>query len=174
MTIRTGFCVLASLALLGAAAPAFAQEVPADANKALWCATAFTLVEPEARKQGQTEAADHFKSYSTTLSQTSHDSLTKAGFSEDQIKSQTTAYTDKVTKELTGSGQPEFSEVECVTLVDPAAAQAIQQQQQAPAPDATPAPDNATPPANGDASGADATPAPSGNGDSGGATTPAN
>jgi hypothetical protein len=170
MTIRTGFCVLASLALLGAAAPAFAQDVPADANKALWCATAFTLVEPEARAQGQTEAADHFKSYSTTLSQTSHDSLTKAGFSEDQIKSQASAYTDKVTKELTGSGQPEFSEVECVTLVDPAAAQAIQQQQ-APQ-DATPAPDNATPPANGDASGADATPAPSGNGDSGG-TTPA-
>lgn len=167
MTIRTRVCVLATLALLGAALPAQAQQVPADANKALWCATAFTLVEPQARAQGQTTAADSFKKYSDTLSQTSHDSLSKAGFTEDQIKAQGTAYSDKVSKELTGNGEAEFSVVECTELVDPAAAAAIKSE--APPPDAaapatgeTPAPGTAAP------APADAAPAPAAGG-----TTPA-
>ena len=146
---RTFVRALATFAIAGAALPAVAQDAPAvppDTQKALWCATAFTLVEPQARAQGQTEAADRFKKYADSLNSTSHDGLAKAGFSEDQIKTQTTAYTDKVTKELSGSGaQPEFSVVDCTQLVDPAAAAAIQTGAPGtPGPEASPAPASPT------------------------------
>ena len=144
MSTRTRLCVLATLTLLGTAVPAFAQAVPDDANKALWCSTAFTLVEPQARAQGDAPAADNFHKYAATLSGTGGDSLKKAGFTDDQIKATTAGYTEKVTKELSGGGAAEFSVIECTMLVDPAAAAAIQQQAPAPAPDAAapaPAPD---------------------------------
>jgi len=160
MMMRTRFCVLAALTLLGMTAPALAQDAPAvppETDKALWCATAFTLVEPQARAQGQTEAADKFKKYADSLNTSGHDGLAKAGFTEDQIKTQSAAYTDKVTKELNGSGpQPEFSVVECTELVDPAEAAAIQAGAPAapanpapasPAPAAPAAPDNTATPA---------------------------
>jgi len=148
MSTRTRLCVLATLTLLGTAVPAFAQAVPDDANKALWCSTAFTLVEPQARAQGDATAADKFSKYAATLTGTSGDSLKKAGFTDDQIKTTAATYKDKVTKELSGGGAAEFTVIECTMLVDPAAAATLQQQQQAPAPDtaapAAPAPD-ATP-----------------------------
>lgn len=118
-----------AFATMAAAAPAIAQSTPAvpDAtNKTLWCASAFTIVEPQARAQGQVSAADNFLKYSKQLSDMSHASLSKAGFTEDQIKAQDAAYSDKVNKELTGGGTPEFNVVECTQIVDPAAAALIQ------------------------------------------------
>ena len=125
MTVQTRLAALVAFAAIGFAAPAFAQDVPADANKALWCATAFSLVEPQARAQGQTSAADNFLKYSKTLADSSHDLLTKAGFTEDQIKAQAPTYSDKVNKELTGGSAAEFSVVDCTALVDPQAAALI-------------------------------------------------
>ncbi|HTJ57497.1 MAG TPA: hypothetical protein VL418_08050 [Devosiaceae bacterium] len=134
MTMRTHLSVLAALVVLGASAPAaFAQAVPADANKALWCASAFGLVSPQARAQGQTAAADNFDKYTKALNDVAAASLKKAGFADDKIKAQSATYTDKVGKELAGGSAPEFSVVECTQLVDPAAAAAMQQ---APAPSA--------------------------------------
>ena len=162
MIIRTRLAALLALAALGAVAPAWAQTAPAmpdDANKALWCSTAFSLVAPQAKAQGQTAAADRFTKYSATLATTGHDSMIKAGFTEDQAKAQTAAYTDKVTKELSGGGQADFTVVECTMLVDPQAAAALQQATP-PAADATaPATGGDAAPAAGDA--APATPAPS-------------
>jgi hypothetical protein len=115
-----------AIALLAMAIPAFAKDVPADANKALWCASAFSFVEPQARAQGQISAADNFAKYAKSLNDASHASLSKAGFSDDEIKAQGASYSDKVNKELTGGGTAEFSVVECTQLVDPAAAALIQ------------------------------------------------
>jgi len=126
MTMRTHLTVLAALALLGAGTPAFAQTVPADANKALWCSAAFTLVAPQAKAQGQAAAADNFDKYSKTLASAATDSLKKAGFTDDNIKTQGTAYADKVSKELSGGGTAEFTVVDCTQLVDPVAAASIQ------------------------------------------------
>jgi hypothetical protein len=137
MTMRTHLSVLAALVALGAAAPAFAQDVPADANKALWCASAFGLVGPQARAQGQTAVADNFDKYAKSLSDTAGASLKKAGFADDKIKAQAPAYALKVSKELTGGGAAEFTVVDCTMLVDPAAAAAIQSTQAAPAAGAT-------------------------------------
>ena len=67
MSIRTRLPALVALATLALATPVLAQDapaVPADANKALWCATAFTMVEPQARQAGDTVAADNFLKYS--------------------------------------------------------------------------------------------------------------
>ena len=161
MTIAMRRWALAALVALGSAAPALAQDVPADAAKALWCASAFTLVEPQARAQNQTSAADNFLKYAKELTDLSHQGLVKAGFSEDQIKVQSATYADKVNKELTGGGTAEFSVVECVQIVDPQAAALIKSGSGAPA-DGTAAP--AAP-----AAAAPATPAPA----DGGATTPA-
>jgi len=150
MPIRTRLAAVLAISLAAAAAPAFAQTTPAvpdDANKALWCASAFTIVEPQARAQGQASAADNFLKYSKQLSDLSHQSLLKAGFTEDQVKAQGAAYNDKVTKELTGGGAAEFTVVECTQLVDPQAAALIK----ATGPggtgttDATPAPGTAAP-----------------------------
>lgn len=126
MTMRTHLAVLATLVVLGASAPAFAQTVPADANKALWCSAAFTLVSPQAKAQGQTAAADNFDKYSKTLAGVASDSLKKAGFTDDGIKTQGTTYADKVSKELSGGDKAEFSVVDCTQLVDPVAAASIQ------------------------------------------------
>jgi hypothetical protein len=153
MSTRTRLCVLATLTLLGTAVPAFAQAVPDDANKALWCSTAFTLVEPQARAAGDATAADKFSKYAATLTGTSGASLKQAGFTDDQIKTTAASYKDKVTKELSGGGVAEFTVIDCTMLVDPSAAAAIQQQQ---APAAAPAPDAAAPAA----PARDATPAP--------------
>jgi hypothetical protein len=145
MTFRTRALALFALTTLGFAAPAFAAPaVPDDANKALWCATAFTIVEPQARQAGDTAAADNFKKYADTLTGTSHDSMSKAGFSEADIKATGIKYVDAVTKELTQDGAPEFSVVDCTTLVDPAAAAAIKTAPAAPAA-AAPAPAPAAP-----------------------------
>ena len=145
MTIPMRHLALAALTLMGTAAPALAQDVPADANKALWCSSAFTLVEPQARSQGQTSAADNFLKYSKQLADISHASLIKAGFSEDQIKAQGTAYTDKVNKELTVGGAAEFSVVDCVQVVDPQAAALIKSGSAAPGGAAAPADGTAAP-----------------------------
>jgi len=142
MTMRTHLSVLAALMLLGAAVPAFAQDVPADANKALWCSTAFGLVSPQARAQGQTAAADNFDKYAKALNDMATASMKKAGFTDDKIKAQSAVYTDKVHKELGGGGTAEFSVVDCTQLVDPAAAAAMQPAQPAPA---APAGGNAAP-----------------------------
>src|SRR3569623_575537 len=104
MSTRLHLSVLAAVAVLGASVPAFAQDVPADANKALWCSAAFGLVSPQARAQGQAAAADNFDKYSKTLPDSATASLKKAGFADDKIKAQGAAYSDKVSKELTGGG----------------------------------------------------------------------
>ena len=159
MSTRLHLSVLAAVAVLGASVPAFAQDVPADANKALWCSAAFGLVSPQARAQGQAAAADNFDKYSKPLTDSATASLKKAGFADDKIKAQGAAYSDKVSKELTGGGgTAEFSVVECTQLVDPVAAAAMQSA-------VTPAPDGKTVPANP----APATTPPA----TGGATTPA-
>lgn len=149
MKIRTRLCALATLTLLAGAMPAFAQDVPADANKALWCSTAFGLVAPQAKAQGQADAADKFDKYSKTLAGTGSDALKKAGFTDDQVKTASASYTDKVTKELQGASAPEFSIYDCTMLVDPAAAAAMQaapaDNSAAPAGGTTPAPDAAAP-----------------------------
>ena len=68
MTIHLRLPALAAFALIGLVAPAMAAPaVPADANAALWCATAFTQVEPQARSAGQTEMADNFLKYGKGL-----------------------------------------------------------------------------------------------------------
>jgi hypothetical protein len=129
MTIRTPLAALAGLLILSAAGPALAAEtpqMPADANKALWCAAAFTLVEPQARAAGQTAAADNFLNYAKMLNSQSAASMTKAGFTDEQIKAQSGAYTAKVAGELNPGGTPEFSVVACTELVDPAKAAAMQ------------------------------------------------
>jgi len=126
MTVSARFWAPLALATLALATPALAKDVPADAGKALWCASAFTIVEPQARAQGQVSAADNFLKYAKALNTASHDSLVKAGFTEDEIKAEGPTYTDKVTKELTGGGTAEFSVVECTQLVDPSAAALIQ------------------------------------------------
>ena len=126
MTMRSHLAVLAALALIGAGTPAFAQTVPADANKALWCSAAFTIVAPQAKAQGQAAAADNFTKYSGTLASMASDSMKKAGFTDDAIKTQGTSYADKVSKELSGAGTAEFSVVDCTQLVDPVAAASIQ------------------------------------------------
>jgi len=148
-------CAIA-LAALGAALPAHAQTTPAlpdDANKALWCATAFNMVAPIAKSHGQNEAADKFTKYAGILTTAAHDSLIKAGFTEDQVKAQAAPYTDKVNKELSPGGQAEFSAVDCSKLADPTATPPVPV-----APDATaPAPDAAAP-APGDAHTPEATP----------------
>lgn len=165
MTFRTRFCAFATLTLMASAVPAFAQPVPDDANKALWCSTAFGLVEPQARAQGQAAAADNFKKYAETLLGTGGDSLKKAGFTADQVKTTTAGYADKVSKELQGGSAAEFTVVECTMLVDPTAAATLQQQeqerqQQQQAPAATPAPaDGAAAPAPGADAPAPAAPA---------------
>ena len=135
MTIRTPLAALLGLALMSAGTPvlAQAQQIPADANKALWCAAAFTLVEPQARAAGQTAAADNFLSYAKTLNAQSQASLTKAGFTDDQIKTQSGTYTSKVAQELNPGGKPEFSVVACTELVDPGKAAAMQPAAPAPA-----------------------------------------
>jgi hypothetical protein len=129
MTLRKLVAISALLASLGTALPAFADTapaVPADANKALWCAAAFTLVEPQARGAGQTAAADSFLGYAKTLNASAGDSLSKAGFTADQIKAQTATYSTKVTQELNGGGTAEFTVLSCTQLVDPAKAAAMQ------------------------------------------------
>jgi|GEM_PF-4007443 len=167
MTFLTRRWALAAVLAVGSAAPAMAQDVPADVSKALWCASAFTLVEPQARAQNQVSAADNFLKYSKELTTVSHDGLVKAGFSEDQVKVQNGVYADKVNKELTGGGTPEFSVVDCVQLVDPQAAALITAGSAAPGADAAaPAAPAAATPA--PATAAPATPAPAD-----GTTTPA-
>jgi hypothetical protein len=137
MTIRISLATLAGLVILSAGTPALAQAqtppMPADANKALWCAAAFTLVEPQARSAGQTAAADNFLAYAKTLNAQGQASLVKAGFTDDQVKSQAGGYTSKVAQELNAGGKPEFSVVACTEMVDPAKAAAMQ-----PAPPAAP------------------------------------
>jgi hypothetical protein len=143
MTIRTPLAALAGLLLLGAAGPALAAaaktpQLPADANKTLWCASAFTLVEPQARAAGQTAAADNFLAYAKTLNAQSAASMSKAGFTDEEIKSESGTYTAKVAGELNPGGKPEFSVVACTELVDPAKAAAMQ-------PGAAPAPKSDAP-----------------------------
>jgi len=75
MSTRLHLSVLAAVAVLGASVPAFAQDVPADANKALWCSAAFGLVSPQARAQGQAAAADNFDKYSKSLTDSATASL---------------------------------------------------------------------------------------------------
>ena len=170
MTLRTHLAALTAFAALTAASPVWAQStpaVPADANKALWCSTAFGIVAPQARAQKQDAAADSFTKYAKTLSDNAADSLKKAGFTDEQVKAQTPVYADKVNKELTGSGNAEFSVIECTQLVDPGAAAKIQQGTGAPADAGTPAAAGAAPtaPATPDTTtpvpGATTTPAPS-------------
>ncbi|MDR3474234.1 MAG: hypothetical protein P4M09_21505 [Devosia sp.] len=171
MKIQMRLWALAGLLALGTAAPALAQDVPAETSKSLWCASAFALVEPQARAEGAAAtakndsasaqadiaAADNFKKYAGMLQDMSTASLKKAGFTDDQIKTQTTAFAEKVNKELTGGGAAEFSVIECTKLVDPEAA-AMNARSTVSTPDA------ATPtPANGSTAPAPAT----------GATTPA-
>ncbi|MGN6101584.1 MAG: hypothetical protein ACTHOR_10590 [Devosia sp.] len=160
MTTPKRLAALVTLALLGTT-PVLAQAtpaVPADANKTLWCASAFTLVEPQARAQGQISAADNFLKYSKQLSDMSHASMVKAGFTEDQIKSTGATYSDKVNKELTGGGTAEFSVVECTQLVDPQAAALIQAGSNGTGTTTAPA-NGATAPAGGTAAPAGAEPA---------------
>lgn len=159
MKFQTRLWALSGLLALGTAVPALAQGVPADADKALWCASAFAIVEPQARAEGEaatakndTEtakadltAADNFKKYAGMLQDISSASLKKAGFTDDQIKVQVTAYSDKVNKELTGGGTAEFSVVECTQLVDPQAAEQIKTDAAAPADAAKPADGAAAP-----------------------------
>jgi hypothetical protein len=136
MTLHLRLPALAALVVFGLVVPAMAQDVPADANQALWCATAFTQVEPQARSAGKTDMADSFLKYGKILGTSSHDLLTKAGFTEDQVKAAQTKYTDTVGKELAQGGTPDFTVEACTALADPAAAAAAAA---APAP-ATPAP----------------------------------
>jgi len=128
MTIRTPMAALAGLLILGAGAAVAAEtpQIPADANKALWCASAFTLVEPQARAAGQTAAADNFLNYAKMLNAQSAAAMSKAGFTDEQIKSESGTYTAKVAGELNPGGKPEFSVVACTELVDPAKAAAMQ------------------------------------------------
>jgi hypothetical protein len=146
MSIHTRLPALVALATLALATPVLAQDapaVPADANKALWCATAFTMVEPQARQAGDTVAADNFLKYSKALTTTSQDGLKKAGFTDDQVTATTAKYKDTVNKQLTPGGAPDFTVVDCTALVDPAAAAAIQATSGAPA--AAPADGTAAP-----------------------------
>ena len=159
MTNSTRLLALLAFATMGAALPAYAQTAPAmpdDATKALWCSSAFGLVAPQAKAQGQADASDRFTKYAATLATTGHDSLIKAGFTEDQAKASSATLADKVNKELSGTAQPEFTVVDCTTLVDPAAAAALQQ---AAPPAAAPAAGDAAPAA-APAAAAPATPAP--------------
>ena len=151
MTLHLRLPALAALVVFGLVAPAVAQDVPADANQALWCATAFTQVEPQARSAGQADMADSFLKYSKLLGTSSHDLLTKAGFTEDQIKAAQTKYTDTVGKELAQGGTPDFTVEACTALADPAAA--------AKAAAAPPATDATTPAPATDGTAAPATPA---------------
>jgi hypothetical protein len=136
MITRKLLAASALLVALGATLPAFADAAPAvptDANKALWCAAAFTMVEPQARAAGQTAAADSFLGYAKTLSASAADSLTKAGFTADQVKAQSATYSTKVTQELNSGGTPEFSVLTCTQLVDPSKAAAMEPPAAAPA-----------------------------------------
>ncbi len=125
--------LVASLAL--ATTPVMAQAVPPDANKALWCATAFGAIEPQARATGATAIADNFLKYTKALTTSSHDLLVKAGFTEDQITALAAKYTKDVPEQMTQPTADSFSQQDCTALVDPAAAAAMA------------APDAPTPPA---------------------------
>jgi len=143
MTIHLRLPALAAFALIGLVAPATAAPaVPADANEALWCATAFTQVEPQARSAGQTEMADNFLKYGKGLTTTGHDLLIKAGFTEDEAKAQAATFVDTVTKQLGAGGKPDFTVEACTALADPAAAAAMTAKPpaDATAPATTPAP----------------------------------
>jgi hypothetical protein len=136
MIFRTFVVTSALLVSLGTTLPAFADAAPAvptDANKALWCAAAFTIVEPQARAAGQSAAADSFLGYAKTLNASAGDSLTKAGFTADQVKAQTATYSTKVTQELNSGGTPDFSVLSCTQLVDPSKAAAMEPPAAAPA-----------------------------------------
>src|SRR5438105_14657903 len=92
--------VLAAGLALATTAPVLAQQVPPGANKALWCATAFTAVEPQARSAGATDVADNFLKYAKTLTTTSHDLLIKGGFTEEQVTALVAKYAAEVPPQM--------------------------------------------------------------------------
>lgn len=85
------------------AAPA-AAPVPAEADKLLWCGSAFYWLAASAEDSGETEEAETYDRWSKRLLEVAGASLTSAGFAPERIEQLVADYDQAALAEL---GTPE-------------------------------------------------------------------
>lgn len=95
---------VAVLALSGA--PAFAQPVPAEADKLLWCASAFYWLAGTAADAGDNDEAEMYDRWSKRLLEVASISLIGSGFQPDTIEALVTRYDEATLVQLADGSAP--------------------------------------------------------------------
>lgn len=109
---------LAALSLMQlTAAPAFAQDIPADAEHALSCSTIFSVKADDARDAGDGGTATELSYRSDELNARGVLILQGAGFTDADIENVLMNTAMKVGF-LTGAGEPPYSDEECFALME--------------------------------------------------------
>jgi len=89
-----------------AATPAVAQPVPAEADKLLWCASAFYWLAGTAADAGDTEEAAMYDRWSKRLLEIGSASLISSGFQPDTIEELVTRYDEAALVQLADNTAP--------------------------------------------------------------------
>jgi hypothetical protein len=109
---------LALATLLGAIAlPAFAADPSPEADKALWCKTAFETVSEEFGKQDKKEQADQMAQLAAGMEQIAVGHLTDEGFSPLEIAGLLNAAMEIDRELLPGGSKTRFTSDDCLALL---------------------------------------------------------
>lgn len=122
MPRSTRFLAL-SAAAIALCLPVTAQEVPPEADTALWCSIAFSQIAPKVRASGQVELADKLEGYGQRLTDVSLIQLITAGFTDQQIKDLGGKYIIEIAAQLAPGAKATRSVDECTRLAEAAPAE---------------------------------------------------
>jgi hypothetical protein len=104
------------LALLMASA-ALAADVPAEADRLLWCGSAMYWLSISASDAGNDAEADLYQGWADTLTGRGAQYLISAGFAADAIDAVVSGYDERVVVDLKGSTPPHDA-AECPALAE--------------------------------------------------------
>jgi hypothetical protein len=104
------------LALLMASA-ALAADVPAEADRLLWCGSAMYWLSISASDAGNDAEADQYQGWADTLTGRGAQRLTAAGFGTEAIDTVISGYDEKVVEDLNGPAPP-YDAAECPALAE--------------------------------------------------------
>ena len=85
---------------LALAAPAVAQDISADTDKTLWCASAFYWLAASAEDSGETEEAEMYDRWSKRLLDVAGAALRSTGYLPEKIEEIVLGYDERVLSQL--------------------------------------------------------------------------
>ncbi|MEO6394516.1 MAG: hypothetical protein ABIO40_01225 [Devosia sp.] len=112
------FKLLAALPLLIVSPGAFAQSVPDDAHKVMWCALAFQIffVDPHRSSVEEIEVFKPYADAAKLLLDHGRASLAAAGFSDEAANQVRRALVPEVTRQVNREEAAEFTTTDCAAL----------------------------------------------------------